>query len=499
VPGLRKVLVANRGEIAVRVIRACHELGLHAVAVYSDVDRPALHVRHADEAYYLGPAPATDSYLRGARLIEIAKACGADAIHPGYGFLAENAGFARAVDEAGLVFVGPPGEAIALMGDKIAARTAFRKAGAPIVPGTEHAVTDEEALAEAPRVGFPLLIKAAAGGGGKGLRRVEDLSQVEAALASSRREATKAFGNDAVYLERLLEGARHIEIQVLADATGNVVHLGERECSMQRRHQKVLEESPSPAVDEPLRQAMGEAAVSAVRKLGYVSAGTVEFLLDRDGRYYFLEMNTRLQVEHPVTELITGIDLVKQMLRIAGGRPMRIRQEDVEWRGHAIECRINAEDPYSNFVPSTGRITALAEPTGPGVRVDSALYEGAEISLFYDSLLAKVITWGESRADAILRMRRALEEFRIVGVKTTIPLHQRIVDTTQFIGGNYDNRYLEESFAMAPDDGARLDHVAAIVATMIAHQRRGAAINRLAPAGGRSAWKLAGRRTVLRS
>ncbi len=495
---LRKVLVANRGEIAVRVIRACHELGLQAVAVYSDVDRVALHVRHADEAYYLGPPPASESYLRGERIIDIAKACGADAIHPGYGFLAENAAFARAVGNAGLIFVGPPAEAIALMGDKVASRRSFAAAGVPVVPGTDRAVSDEEAMAVAPAIGFPLLVKAAAGGGGKGMRRVDELADLPAALAAARRESQKAFGDDRVYLERLILGARHIEIQILADTAGHVIHLGERDCSLQRRHQKVLEEAPSPAVNSELRRRMGEAAVNAVRSLGYVNAGTVEFLLAPDGTFHFLEMNTRLQVEHPITELVTGIDLVKQMLRIASGRPLRIRQEAVEWRGHAIECRINAEDPYHGFLPSSGRITALAEPTGPGVRVDSALYEGAAVSLYYDPLLAKLITWGENRAAAILRMRRALEEFRVVGIKTTIPLHQKIVDTTQFISGHYDNRYLEELFDVGTSGEDGYERVAAIVATMIDHHRRAEAINRLAPSGGVSRWKTVARQQGLR-
>jgi acetyl/propionyl-CoA carboxylase alpha subunit len=432
--------------------------------------------------------------LRGDRIIDIALRCGANAVHPGYGFLAENPRFARDVADAGLVFIGPPPTAIETMGDKVSSRKAMLAAGVPVVPGSEAGLSDSEALEQAPGVGFPLLVKASAGGGGKGMRRVDGLDEMPAALEGARRESLKAFGDDTIYLERLLEGARHVEIQVLADAHGNVIHLGERECSLQRRHQKVLEESPSTAVTPELRAEMGAAAVAAARAVGYVSAGTVEFLLDADGQFYFLEMNTRLQVEHPVTEMITGIDLVKQMLRLAGGRKLRIRQGDVEWSGHAIECRINAEDPYGGFLPSAGLITALSEPTGPGVRVDSALYEGCEVSLYYDPLLAKLIVWGENRADAILRMRRALDEYRIVGVKTTIPLHQKIVNTTQFVAGNYDTRYLEEVFTMGHEEGRRLDLVAAVAATLIAHQHRAEAINRLAPAGGPSAWKLQGRR-----
>jgi acetyl-CoA carboxylase biotin carboxylase subunit len=494
---LKKVLVANRGEISVRIIRACHELGLDAVAVYSDVDRAALHVRRADEAYSIGPAPAVDSYLRSDTIIETALASGADAIHPGYGFLSERAGFAQAVLDAGLTWVGPPPSAIAAMGDKVSARRAMIAAGVPVVPGTAEGLTDAEARAEAERLGFPLLVKASAGGGGKGMRRVEAAQELPDALAAARREAARAFGDDTLYLERLVEDARHVEIQVLADGHGNVIHLGERECSLQRRHQKVLEECPSPAVGPALREAMGAAAVAAARAVGYQSVGTVEFLLDGQDRFYFLEMNTRLQVEHPVTEMVTGIDLVKQMLRIAGGRRLRIRQEQVGMNGHAIEARINAEDPFNGFLPSSGRVTALTEPTGPGVRVDSALYRGAEVSLYYDPLLAKLIVWGESRADAILRLRRALAEFRVAGVKTTLPLHQQLVNTTQFIGGAYDTQYLETAFQMTHTEGKDFDRVAAIVATLIAHQQRGEVINRLAPAGP-SNWKRLGRERGMR-
>jgi acetyl-CoA carboxylase, biotin carboxylase subunit len=495
---IKKVLIANRGEIAVRIIRACRELGLSTVAVYSEVDRSALHVRLADEAYLLGPAPAAESYLRGDRIIDVARQSGADAIHPGYGFLAERPDFAQTVIDAGLAFVGPPPRAIAAMGDKVNARRMMKRAGVPVVPGTEDGLTDAQALAAAGTVGFPLLVKPSAGGGGKGMRRVDALADLPAALEAARREARNAFGDDTLYLERLVEGARHIEIQVLADKHGHVIHLGERECSMQRRHQKVLEEAPSVAVTPELRQRMGTAAVAAARAVGYESSGTVEFLLDPGGEFYFLEMNTRLQVEHPITELVTGVDLVKQMLRLAGGRHLRIRQEDVEWTGHAIECRINAEDPFSNFMPSTGRVTAHIEPTGPGVRVDSGLYVGAEVSLYYDPLLAKVIVWAENRPAAILRMRRALREYRIVGVKTTIPLHQQIVDATQFIGGTYDTSYLVESAAMQHHEGRDFDRVAAIAATLLAHHRRGEVINSLAPAGGVSSWKLTGRREAMR-
>jgi acetyl-CoA carboxylase, biotin carboxylase subunit len=495
---IKKVLVANRGEIAVRIIRACRELGLATVAVYSDVDRTALHVRLADEAYAIGPAVAADSYLVADRIVDVARRSGANAVHPGYGFLAERADFAQAVVDAGLVFVGPTPSAIAAMGDKVNARRRMIAAGVPVVPGTDSGLSDAEALAAGREVGYPLLVKASAGGGGKGMRRVDRAEDMPPALDATRREARKAFGDDTLYIERLVEDARHVEFQVLADRRGHVIHLGERECSMQRRHQKVLEEAPSVAITPELREQMGAAAVAAARAVGYESAGTVEFLLDRSGRFYFLEMNTRLQVEHPITELVTGIDLVKQMLRIAGGRQLKIQQSEVEWTGHAIECRINAEDPFASFVPSTGRITAYIEPSGPGVRVDSALYEGAEVSLYYDPLLAKLIVWAENRAAAILRMRRALSEYRIVGVKTTIPLHQQIMGATQFISGNYDTRYLTEVFAMKHAEGRDFDQVAAIAATLLAHQRRGEVLNQLAPAGGASVWKQSGRREALR-
>ncbi len=495
---LKKVLIANRGEIAVRIIRACRELGLETVAVFSEADRASLHVRQADEAYAIGPAPAAESYLRADKLIEVALATGADAIHPGYGFLSERAAFAEAVAEAGLSFVGPPPEAIRVMGDKVRSRQAMIAAGVPVVPGTEKGLNESEALKASEEIGFPLLVKASAGGGGKGMRRVDRVEDLGDALAAARREAEKAFGDGTVYLERLVENARHVEIQVLADGQGTTLHLGERECSLQRRHQKVLEECPSPAVTPELRERMGAAAVAAAEAVDYCSAGTVEFLLDRNGDFYFLEMNTRLQVEHPVTEIVTGVDLVKQMLRIAGGRQLRLRQEDIEWSGHAIECRINAEDPYNHFLPSTGRITSLTEPTGPGVRVDGAIFAGAEVTLHYDPMLSKLIVSGESRPEAILRMRRALDEYRISGVKTNIPLHQHLVNTTQFIAGNYDTAYLESSFEMVHDTDREADRqrVAAIVATMLAHQSRGEVINRLAPAGGPSEWKLSGRRVA---
>jgi acetyl-CoA carboxylase, biotin carboxylase subunit len=470
----KKVLIANRGEIAVRIIRACRELGIDTVAVYSEADRHALHVRYADEAYLLGPAPSRESYLRNEKIIEIARRCGADAVHPGYGFLAEREDFAEACMEAGIAFIGPKPSSIAAMGDKAEARATVIKAGVPVVPGTEDVgnMTDEELLAKAPQIGFPLLIKATAGGGGKGMREVSSLEEMPGLLQSARREAESSFGNGNVYLEKLVEGARHIEIQILADTQGNVIHLGERECSLQRRHQKLLEEAPSSAVNDDLRERMGNVAVKAAKAVDYVNAGTIEFLLDKDENFYFLEMNTRLQVEHPVTEMVTGIDIVKEQIRVARGRTLSYKQEDVKFNGHAIECRINAEDPYNNFLPSTGRITHSLLPTGPGVRVDTGIYPGFEITPFYDPMIAKLIVWGETRAQAILRMRRALEEYRIVGVRTNIPFHQTLMDSHRFMGGQYDTRFVEERFSMddADDGKDAFAETAAILATLVAHR-----------------------------
>jgi acetyl-CoA carboxylase, biotin carboxylase subunit len=469
-----KVLVANRGEIAVRIIRACRELGIDTVAVYSEADRQALHVRYADEAYLLGPAPSRESYLRADKIIDIARKSGADAVHPGYGFLAERDDFAEACAEAGIAFIGPRPSSIAAMGDKAEARATVIKAGVPVVPGTEGVgnMMDEELLHAASQIGFPLLIKATAGGGGKGMREVKGLEEMPTLLQSARREAESAFGDGNVYLEKLVEGARHIEIQILADTQGNLIHLGERECSLQRRHQKLLEEALSPALDEELREAIGNVAVKSAKAVDYVNAGTIEFLVDKDKNFYFLEMNTRLQVEHPVTEMVTGIDIVKEQIRVARGRTLSYRQEDVKFNGHAIECRINAEDPYNNFMPSTGRITHSLLPTGPGVRVDTGVYPGFEITPFYDPLIAKLIVWGETRAQAILRMRRALEEYRIVGVRTNIPFHQTLMDSHRFMGGQYDTRFVEERFSM-DDAGEGKDvhaETAAILATLVAHR-----------------------------
>jgi acetyl-CoA carboxylase biotin carboxylase subunit len=487
-----KVLIANRGEIAVRIIRACRELGVQTVAVYSDVDRAALHVRYANEAYHIGPAPARDSYLRIDRILAAAARSGADAVHPGYGFLAERPDFAQAVGEAGLVWIGPPATAIGAMGDKVTARKTVEAAGVPVVPGTELDLHDDALSVAADFVGFPLLIKATAGGGGKGMRLVERHDDFEYALQSARREAEAAFGDGAVYLEKVIEDARHIEIQILADQYGNVIHLGDRECSIQRRHQKLIEESPSPVVDEALRQKMGEIAVQAAQAVNYVNAGTIEFLMDRDKNFYFLEMNTRLQVEHPVTELVTGVDIVKAQIRIARGRKLPLTQDDVHVNGSAIECRINAEDPYNDFLPSIGTVDDITLPTGPGVRVDTGIYEGFQITPHYDPLVSKLICWGETRAEALLRMRRALEEYRIMGIKTNIPFHQRIIDSHRFMAGQFDTTFVETKFSMREDLPPEQARTAAIIATLVAHQeslKAGQLLRLDGEASGQTRWK----------
>jgi len=499
-----KVLVANRGEIAVRVIRACKEMGISAVAVYSDVDRNALHVRYADEAYCIGPAPARQSYLRGDVIIDVAKRCGAEAIHPGYGFLAENPDFVQAVEDAGLVFIGPPAAAIRTMGDKIAARRLAVAAGIPVVPGGQEEVTDlAQAAAVAQAIGYPVLIKAAAGGGGKGMREVHGPDELPSAFRASASEALSAFGDGRVYVEKLIGDARHVEFQLLADTAGHVVHLGERECSIQRRHQKLIEESPSVALDDDLRARMGGEAVRIAKAVGYVSAGTIEFLLDRNKNFYFLEMNTRLQVEHPVTELVTGMDIVKEQLRIADGRRLRHSQSSITIKGWAIECRISAEDPYNDFMPSVGRVMAVYEPSGPGVRVESGVYAGFDVSLYYDPLIAKLAVWGETRGEAILRMRRALREYRILGIKTTIPLHLRIMDMPRFIAGRIDTKFIEDGLFVPeePEELERHRRVAAVAAALLAHEKRRAAMARaLLRAKEESAsWRMAGRRAALRS
>ncbi|NIN65845.1 MAG: acetyl-CoA carboxylase biotin carboxylase subunit [Anaerolineae bacterium] len=492
----KKVLVANRGEIAVRVLRACRELGLGTVAIYSDADRTALHVRYADEAHHIGPPRASESYLRIDKIIAVAKGAEADAVHPGYGFLAENPAFARACRDAGLAFIGPSPESMELMGDKAAARRIVADVGIPIVPGTDRVIRDaDEALAVGEQIGYPLLVKAAVGGGGKGMRTVHSAGELPFAVVAARREAESTFGDGAIYLERLVEGAKHIEVQILGDQHRNIVSLGERECSLQRRHQKLIEEAPSMALGKGLRRQLGEAAIALAHAVDYTNVGTVEFLLDREKNYYFLEMNTRLQVEHPVTELVSGVDIVKEQLRIASGRALRYRQGDIKPKGWALECRICAEDPYDNFLPSAGRITGLHEPTGPGVRLDSGIYEGFDVGLHYDPLISKLSVWGETRGEAILRMRRALEEYRIMGVKTNIPFHQQMMNHVEFIYGQVDTTFVESRFAMQEAGKGAFREAAAIAATLVAHQQRQSTLTTSARDQGRSdsSWKVAGR------
>ena len=441
-----KVLIANRGEIALRIHRACREMGIRTVAVHSTADNDAMHVRLADEAVCIGPPAAKDSYLNKAAILSAAAITGADAIHPGYGFLSENADFAQMVEEHGFVFIGPSPEHIRMMGDKITAKQAATTAGLPCVPGSDGAVnTEEEALTTAAAIGYPVLIKATAGGGGKGMKVVENAEAAAEAFSLARAEAKAAFSNDAVYLEKYLQRPRHIEMQILADNYGAVVHLGERDCSLQRRHQKVLEEAPSPALNATQRARIGDVACDAIRRLGYRNAGTLEFLFE-DGEFYFIEMNTRLQVEHPITEGITGIDLVREQIRIAAGAPLGYTQTDVRFQGHALECRINAEDPQT-FTPSPGLVNGYHAPGGLGVRVDSGLYAGYRIPPHYDSMIAKLIVYGNSRNEALMRLRRALGEYVVDGVKTTLPLHNRLVQDADFVNGDYDIHWLEKFVA----------------------------------------------------
>ncbi|MGE5327650.1 MAG: acetyl-CoA carboxylase biotin carboxylase subunit [Deltaproteobacteria bacterium] len=494
-----KILVANRGEIAVRVMRTCREMGIRTVAVYSDADRSSLHVRYADEAAHIGAAPSTESYLRMDRILDAARRWGAEAIHPGYGFLAENPQFARACEEAGIIFIGPSAEAMKLMGSKTASRHAAREAGLPVVPGMDTNLQGlEEVRGSAEKIGFPLMLKASAGGGGKGLRLVNSAADLESAWRTARSEAQNAFNDPSVYLEKYIESPRHIEIQILGDHHGNTIYLGERECSLQRRHQKVVEECPSPLVDPAMRRRMGETAVRIARLAKYTNAGTVEFLVDRDHEFYFLEMNTRLQVEHPVTELVTGLDLVREQLRIAAGEPLSLKQEDLQLHGWAMECRIYAEDPANNFFPSPGLITHLRAPAGPGVRVDSGSYPGWRVPLEYDPLLAKLIVYGDSRASAISRLKRALTEYEVGGIKTNIPFFRGVVAHADFLAGRLDTGFIDRFLAgspplQAPEDGD--SEVAAMVAVAL-ESRRAVTINE-SPITVSSRWKINGRAAAL--
>jgi acetyl-CoA carboxylase biotin carboxylase subunit len=447
----QKVLIANRGEIAVRIIRACRDLGLSPIAVFSSADRDALHMQMADQAWFIGEAASSASYLSIEKILEAARKSGAQAIHPGYGFLAENAHFARAVGEAGMTFIGPSPESMELMGSKTSARDAAERAGAPIVPGTANKLADiEEAEATAATVGYPIMLKAAAGGGGKGMRIVRSVEDLRSAFAMAEAEAQASFGDKSLYIEKLIERPRHIEIQIAADRHGNIVHLGERECSVQRRHQKVIEECPASFDDPALRERMGQAAVSIARSAGYYSLGTLEFLVDANRDFYFLEMNTRLQVEHPVTEMVTGVDLVCEQIRIAAGEALSFTQDEVRWSGSAIECRIYAEDPAHNFMPSPGRIRKLNRPSGPGIRDDSGVYEGWEVPIHYDPMVSKLIAWGATRTEAIARLERALAEYHIIGIRTTIPFFQKVLKDEEFISGEIDTGYIARLLERSP-------------------------------------------------
>ena len=502
----KKILIANRGEIAVRVIRACREMGIATVAVYSDVDRASLHVRKADEAYHIGPAQASESYLRVDKILDVARRSGAEAIHPGYGFLSENATFAAACADAGVKFIGPTPASMEMMGSKTRARQEMETARVPLVPGTSRGLASpEEAERVAERIGYPVMLKAAAGGGGKGMRLVHTRDQLRSALEGAQSEAQRSFGDSEIYIEKAIVNPRHIEMQVLADEDGNAVWLGERECSIQRRHQKVLEESPSPIVDAEMRRRMGEAALRVAQASHYSNAGTVEFLVDEQKNFYFLEMNTRLQVEHPITEMVTGLDLVHLQIHIAHGQKLPFTQDDVKIRGHAIECRIYAEDPDNNYFPSPGKVTLLLAPSGPGIRQDSGMYEGWTVPIDYDPLLAKLIGYGSDRQQAIMRLQRALQEYFVAGIKTNISLFQRILQDPDFQRGNLDTGYLGRLLATGkhePSDSAAGTAIAAIAAGLFASLEPGSGSSKNGSAGATTSaspnWKQKGRSEALR-
>jgi acetyl-CoA carboxylase biotin carboxylase subunit len=501
----KRILIANRGEIAVRVIRACRELGVESVAVFSDADRASLHVREADFAVNVGPPPAAESYLNTERIIDAAARTGAEAVHPGYGFFSENANFARAVEAAGLVFIGPPPSAIEQMGDKVAARRLMAAAGVPVVPGSPGTLeTEDEVRAIANSIGYPIMLKAAGGGGGKGLRLVENDQDLASLVRRVISEAQSSFGDSRFYVEKFVKQPRHIEVQVFADGHGNTLHLFERECSIQRRHQKVAEESPSPFVNPAMRSAMGEVAVKAARAVGYLGAGTIEFLADADRNFYFLEMNTRIQVEHPVTELVTGVDLVKLQIRVAAGEPLPFTQQELQQRGWALECRVYAEDPVAGFAPAPGKIETMQVPDGPGIRIDAGVYEGAEVPIFYDPIICKLVAWGHDRNEAIARMRRALDEFKITGNLTTnLDFHRWLVRHPRFLKGDFDTGFIGQEYrgeSNAQDhDSARLAAIltAAFVASRDANHTNASAPPVAAPAAV-SAWKTLSRIDLLR-
>ncbi len=497
---ITKLLVANRGEIALRVMRSAHEMGIRTVAIFSEADRTAPHVRYADEAICVGPPPSNQSYLRGDFIISECLRLGVDAIHPGYGFLSENAGFARAVKAAGLLLVGPSPEAMEVMGSKLGAKAAVSKFDVPMVPGTEAALRDvAEAREVAQKVGFPILIKASAGGGGKGMRVVQNLDELEEQMQLAINEAVSSFGDGAVFIEKYVGKPRHIEVQILGDEHGNVVHLFERECSIQRRHQKVVEEAPSSVLTPELRAAMGDAAVRVAQACTYTNAGTVEFLLDEQLNFYFLEMNTRLQVEHPVTEMITGLDLVKEQIRIAEGHPLPFRQEDLKINGHAMELRVYAEDPANNFLPDIGRLETYVRPQGPGVRVDDGLEEGMEIPIYYDPMIAKLVTWGQTREEAMDRMIRAVDEYRITGLRTTLPFGKFVMQHPAFRAGDFDTHFISKYFTpemLAPEpDPLTADIAAVLAAKLFAGPAGAAAADGAKPVleevtnGGMSGWR----------
>ncbi len=495
----RKILIANRGEIALRVIRACREMDIRTVAIYSDADRSALHVRKADEAYYVGASPAAESYLRVDRILDLARQSQAEAIHPGYGFLAENPTFAEACEKAGVTFIGPSSETLRLCGSKTASRRLAKQVGVPTIPGTEQDLSDEEILKKAPEIGFPVLIKAAAGGGGKGMRVVREAAELQSAIRAARSEGQSSFGDPAIYVEKYLIRPRHIEMQIVADATGHTLYLGERECSLQRRHQKVVEEAPSPFMTPELRRQMGEAAVALARGCGYQNAGTVEFLVDGDRNFYFLEVNARLQVEHPVTELTTGIDLVKNQIQIAAGERLSLRQEEIEPRGHAIECRIYAEDPAYNFAPFPGKITLYRPPAGPGIRDDSGVYEGFEVPIYYDPLISKLVAWGKDRPEAISRVRQALQNYLIAGIKTTVSFLVEVMADRRFLEGDVDTTFVD-TFLQQRRSEPQHREVAVVAAALHAYlsekDRQAAAPAAGIPAG--SAWTTAARHDAVR-